>query len=195
MKQLLLIMTSPRCKEFLLLELERLRSRYTNAELEMNDLSAVGSDEKYAMLSKALHNSNDNVANHNRSPLLDRLKLAIIEAIDSDQMPGTSFSVYLSNKLNYNYTYLSNQFSLEHSYSLKHYIIVQKIERAKELLLMDRFTLSEIAWKLQYSSVAHLSNQFKKIAGTSPSCFRMMEREKLTAHPSPLPLLLELSEL
>jgi len=195
MKQLLLIMTSPRCKKFLLLELERLRSRYTNAELEMNDLSAVGSDEKYAMLSKALHNSNDNVANHNRSLLLDRLKLAIIEAIDSDQMPGTNFSVYLSNKLNYNYTYLSNQFSLEHSYSLKRYIIVQKIERAKELLLMDRFTLSEIAWKLQYSSVAHLSNQFKKIAGTSPSFFRMMERKKLTARPSPLPLLLELSEL
>ena len=89
-----------------------------------------------------------------------------------------NFSNYLSEKLNYDYNYLSNLFSEVKGITIEHYIIAHKIERAKELLVYDKLTLTEIAEKLHYSSVAHLSNQFKKVTGLTPSFFKNMTHKK-----------------
>ncbi|MEJ7677385.1 MAG: AraC family transcriptional regulator [Segetibacter sp.] len=102
--------------------------------------------------------------------LFEKIKNVIIEMIHyADELPPTNFSDYLSEKLNYNYTYLSNLFSEIKGITIEHYIIAHKIERAKELLIYEGLTLTEIAYKLHYSSVAHLSNQFKKVTGLTPS--------------------------
>jgi len=166
-------MTSHRCREILLLELEKIGSTYTIAELEKTDLSEIGPAEKYAILNTTLQKFKDETAGGDQCTLVDRMKVLITEAIHSEEICKTKFSAYLSKKLHYNYSYLSNRFSHGNGCTLKQYIIEQKIERAKQLLLRDRHTLSEISWMLHYSSVAHLSNQFKKVAGCTPTHFKM----------------------
>jgi AraC-like DNA-binding protein len=99
----------------------------------------------------------------------------------SDELPRTNFSDYLSKKLGYDYTYLSNLFSEVKGSTIAHYIIAHKIERAKELLIYNELSLTEIADKLHYSSVAHLSNQFKKTTGLTPSFFKKMRHKRLIA--------------
>ena len=90
----------------------------------------------------------------------------------------TNFSDYLAEKLNYNYTYLANLFARVTSTTIERYIIAHKIERVKELLLYEEFNLTEISYKLHYSSVAHLSLQFKKVTGLTPTCFKQRELHK-----------------
>ncbi len=97
-----------------------------------------------------------------------------------DEFPKTKNPDYISGKLNHNYTYLANLFSEATGTTIEHYIIIHKIERAKELIIYDELTLTEIAWKLNYSSVAHLSNQFKKITGLTPSYFKQLKNKRLT---------------
>jgi AraC-like DNA-binding protein len=100
----------------------------------------------------------------------------------SDEPPKANFSDYLSEKLHYDYHYLSNLFSEVKGTTIEHYIISHKIERAKELLIYNKLTLTQIAFKLHYSSVAHLSNQFKKVTGLTPSFFKKMKHKRLIAH-------------
>jgi AraC-like DNA-binding protein len=97
----------------------------------------------------------------------------------SDDLPKVNYSDYISEKLNYDYTYLSNIFSEVKGITIQHYIIMHKIEKVKELLLYDELTLSEISYKLHYSSAAHLSNQFKKITGLSPSFFKQLKQKRI----------------
>ena len=105
--------------------------------------------------------------------LVEKIKTIIIELIhSSNQMLTTRFSTYLSKKLNYDYTYLANTFSEIESRTIESYIISEKIERVKTLLLCNQMTLTEIAYQLNYSSVAHLSFQFKKVTGLTPSQFK-----------------------
>lgn len=114
--------------------------------------------------------------------LIEKIKNIIIEMIHySDEPPVLNFSNYLSEKLNYDYNYLSNLFSEVKGSTIEHYIISHKIERAKELLVYNQLTLTEIAEKLHYSSVAHLSNQFKKVTGLTPSFFKKMKHKRLIA--------------
>jgi AraC-like DNA-binding protein len=96
----------------------------------------------------------------------------------SDELPKINYSEYISKKLGYDYTYLSNVFSEVKGINIQQYLIIHKIERVKELLLYDELTLTEIAYKLQYSSIAHLSNQFKKITGLSPSFYKQLKRKR-----------------
>jgi AraC-like DNA-binding protein len=96
----------------------------------------------------------------------------------SEDEPEVNFSTYLSEKLAYNYTYLSNLFSETQGSTIEQFIILHKIERVKELIIYNELNLTEIAWKLHYSSVAHLSNQFKKITGLTPSFFKSMANKK-----------------
>src|SRR5690606_35882877 len=104
----------------------------------------------------------------------------IIEMIHySDELPIVNYSDYLSEKLGYDYTYLANTFSEVKGSTIQQFIINHKIERAKELLLYEDLSLTEISYKLNYSSVAHLSSQFKKITGLTPSYFKSMKRKKL----------------
>jgi AraC-like DNA-binding protein len=111
--------------------------------------------------------------------LIDKIKSVIIEMIHySEELPKTNYSDYISEKLHYDYTYLSNMFSLVKGITIQHFIIIHKIEKVKELILYDQLNLSEISYKLHYSSVAHLSNQFKKITGLSPSFFKKMRKKR-----------------
>ena len=90
------------------------------------------------------------------------------------------FSCYLSEKLDHDYTYLSNLFSEVQGVTIEQFIIAHKIERIKEMIIYDELTISEIAWKMNYSSVAHLSNQFKKVTGLSPSHFKQLKEKRRT---------------
>ena len=113
--------------------------------------------------------------------LIEKIKNVIIEMIHGDdELPKVNISVYLSEKLKHDYTHLSNIFSETNGITIEHYLILQKIERVKELILYDELNMTEIAWKMHYSSVAHLSNQFKKITGLTPSCFKEMNNGKRT---------------
>jgi YesN/AraC family two-component response regulator len=92
-------------------------------------------------------------------------------------VPKLNLSDYLSEKLNYNYTYLSNIFSENQSITIEHFMIKLKIERVKELLAYNEMNLTEISWKMHYSSVAHLSNQFKKVTGLTPSFYKISNQK------------------
>lgn len=105
-------------------------------------------------------------------------KVAIDYVYKSDEKPNIKFSVLLSKKLNYSYTYLANFFSEVEATTLEQFIISLKIERIKELIILEEFTFSEIAYKLHYSSVAHLSNQFKKITGLTPTHFKELKEKR-----------------
>jgi len=112
--------------------------------------------------------------------LIESIKNVIIEMVHyADDLPKTNFSDYLSKKLGYNYTYLANIFSETQGTTIEHFIIMHKIERVKELIIYDELNLSEIAYKLHYSSVSHLSHQFKKITGLTPTYFKTLKNKKL----------------
>jgi AraC-like DNA-binding protein len=111
-----------------------------------------------------------------RAVLIERVKTVIMEMIHhSDELPKMNYSDFISEKLDYDYTYLSNLFSEVKGITIQQFIIIHKIERVKELLLYDELSLTEISYKLHYSSVAHLSNQFKKVTGLSPSRFKQLK--------------------
>ncbi len=113
-----------------------------------------------------------------KAVLIEKIKNVIIEMIHQDQEKiKINFSDYLSQKLDLNYTYLSNLFSEVHGTTIEHYMISHKIERIKELMIYDELNITEIAWKLNYSSVAHLSNQFKKNTGLTPSQFKSLKNK------------------
>lgn len=111
--------------------------------------------------------------------LIEKIKDAILEMIEySDGSPVLSYSVHLGVKLNHNYTYLANIFSEVNGISIQQYIINSKIDKVKELLLYGDISLSKISFQLHYSSVAHLSGQFKKNTGLSPSHYKLITRKR-----------------
>ena len=114
-----------------------------------------------------------------KSILIDRIKNVIIEMIHySEEIPKVNYSEYISEKLGYDYTYLSNLFSEVKGITIQHFIIKHKIEKVKELILYDELNLTEIAFRLHYSSVAHLSNQFKKVTGHTPSYYKKLGKKR-----------------
>ncbi|WP_407427989.1 helix-turn-helix domain-containing protein [Arcticibacter sp.] len=111
-----------------------------------------------------------------KSILIEKIKNVVVELVHyTDDSLKTNFSTHLSEKLEYDYTYLANLFSEVEGITIEHFVIIHKIERVKELLVYDELSLKEISYKLHYSSVAHLSNQFKKITGLTPSHFRKLK--------------------
>jgi len=160
-------------------ELDNLGLHYEAVELgevriRENITSAQRDQLKAALLKSGLELMDDK-----KAILIERIKNVIVEMIHyEDESPKTNFSDYLSKKLNYDYTYLSNIFSEVTGITIEHFIIAHKIERVKELLLYDELTLSEISYRLNYSSVAHLSNQFKKVTGLTPTYFRSLKYKK-----------------
>ncbi|MFC4870829.1 helix-turn-helix domain-containing protein [Negadavirga shengliensis] len=168
------------CKKIIEQELLGLGIKYTfigNGELELRGevLPEVLED-----LNKRLVEYGINIINNQRDSLIQKIKETIIEMIYSESgPPNEKTSEYLSKRLHFSYGYLSNLFSEVTWTTIENFIILQKIERAKELLISGNYTLTEIAYKLDYSSVAHLSNQFKKTTGLTPSSFRrIIERRK-----------------
>jgi AraC-like DNA-binding protein len=143
------------------------------------------SEEVRGKLQLALLRSGLELLEDRKSILIEKIKNIIVEMIHySEEAPTTNFSDFLSSKLNYDYNYLSNLFSEVKGTTIGHFIVAHKIERAKELLVYDELTLTEIAEKLHYSSVAHLSNQFKKVTGLTPSFFKQMKNKRMNTHES-----------
>jgi len=174
-------MVSIRCKLVVKAELEKLGIQYSSVELGEVELPQSISPEKLNNLDIALKKSGLELMDDKKSILIEKIKKVIVEMIhyndDEDELK-VNFSDYLTEKLNYNYTYLANLFSEVQGTTIEHFIIQHKIEKVKELLVYNELTLTEIAWKLRYSSVAHLSNQFKKVTGLSPSHFKKLKKKR-----------------
>ncbi len=114
-----------------------------------------------------------------KAVLIERIKNVIVEMVHYDgELPRVNFSSFLSSKLGYDYTYLANLFSEVQGTTIEQFIISHKVERIKELIIYDELNITEIAWKMNYSSVAHLSNQFKKATGLSPSHFKKLKDKR-----------------
>lgn len=141
----------------------------------MEDLSAAQLNQ----LKIALLNTGFELMDDKRAVLIERIKNTIIEMVHySNELIKTNFSNYLSEKLNHDYTYMSNLFSEVQGTTIEQFIISHKIERIKELIIYGELNITEIAWKMNYSSVAHLSNQFKKMTGLTPSHFKQLKEKR-----------------
>ena len=183
MKLLIKNMVSLRCKMIVKSELEKLLVHFTTVELGEVEIRGKLGARKQKQLKNALRKYGLELMEDKKSILIEKIKNIIVEMIHySDEPPKANFSDYVSEKLHYDYHYLSNLFSEVKGTTIEHYIISHKIERAKELLIYNELTLTEIAFKLHYSSVAHLSNQFKKVTGLTPSFFKNMKHKRLIAH-------------
>ena len=168
-------MESERCKIIVKNELDKLGLHYKAVELGKVELKENLSGAKLQLIDSALKNAGLEIIYSRENLLVNKIKDAIHQLIYlSDDLPKPNFSEYISNKINYDYTYLSNLFSGIQGITVEKYIIAQKIERVKELLVYSKLSLNDIAFKLRYSSVSHLSNQFKKVTGLTPTFFRQL---------------------
>lgn len=162
-----------RCKLVVKDVLEKLGLRYSNLVLGEVDIIDSFSNEQFEEIDKSLKKFGLELIADKRAMLIEKIKNIIIEQIHySEEELNINFSDFISEQLQYDYKYLSNLFSEVHGTTIEHFIIHQKIERVKELLVYNELNLSEIAWKLHYSSVQHLSFQFKKVTGLTSTFFK-----------------------
>lgn len=179
MKLYVKYMVSLRCKMKVQDELASMGLKAINIDLGVVELAEELTTDQRKQLEENLLKSGLQLLDDSKSILIERIKNVITEMIHySDEIPSVNYSDYLSKKLQYDYTYLSNTFSEVKGITIQQFIILNKIERVKELLLYNEMNLTEISYKLHYSSVAHLSNQFKKITGLTPSFFKKMKRAR-----------------
>jgi AraC-like DNA-binding protein len=177
MKLYIKYMVSLRCKMVVRNELERLGLAYDSIDLGVvelkEDITPIQRDE----FRRNLLRSGLELLDDKKSILIERIKCLVIEMVHySDELPATNYSDYVSDKLQYDYTYLANLFSEVKGITIQQYIIINKIEKVKELLLYDELSVKDIAYKLHYSSAAHLSTQFKKSTGHTPSFFKKLKK-------------------
>jgi len=170
-----------RCKMVVKAELEKLGLHYIVVELGEAEIMESISEEQHDQFKEALLKSGLELLDDKKSVLIQKIKNVIIELIHYSEEPlAINFSDHLSQKLNHNYTYLANLFSEVQGTTIEKFIIAHKIERVKELLVYNELTLTEIAYLMHYSSVAHLSAQFKKVTGLTPSHFKQLREKRLT---------------
>jgi len=172
-------MVSNRCKMAVKEELKKMGLHFVVVELGevdiMEDLSKSQRDE----LNEGLRQSGLELMDNKRAVLIEKINIVITEMIHhSEEIPKVNYSDYIAEKVGYDYTYLSNIFSEVKGITIQQFIIMHKIERVKELLLYEELNLTEISYKMHYSSVAHLSNQFKKVTGLTPSAFKQLKDRK-----------------
>ena len=166
-------MVSLRCKMMVKQELEKLNLKIISVDLGVIEIAGEISTHVRQSLKENLYRSGLELLDDAKSILIEKIKSVIVEMVHySPELPKVNYSEYISQKLNYDYTYLSNMFSEVKGTTIQQYIIDHKIEKVKELLLYDELSLTEIAYRLHYSSVAHLSNQFKKLTGLTPSYYK-----------------------
>ncbi|PTX43007.1 AraC-like DNA-binding protein [Christiangramia gaetbulicola] len=170
-------MVSLRCKMVVKEELNKLGLNNIKVDLGMVEIiEEITSAQKKELKKKLLHYGLE-LLDNKRNILIEKIKSVVVEMIHhSRELPKINFSDHLSNELGYDCTYLSNIFSEVKGITLQQFIIIHKIERVKELLLYNELSLTEISYLLNYSSVAHLSNQFKKITGLTPSYFKKIKK-------------------
>jgi len=175
MKIYIKYMVSLRCKMLVIAELEKLGLMHGEVELGEVEIRDNLSDSDRLALKAALLCSGLELMDDKRAILVERIKQVVIEMVHyADEQLKVNFSEHLSQKLQLDYTYLANLFSEVKGVTIEQFIIAHRIERVKELMLYDELNLTEIACKLNFSSAAHLSNQFKKVTGLSPSFFKRM---------------------
>ena len=176
MKLFIKYMVSTRCKMVVKEELKKLGLHFVVVDLGEVDIMETINPEQRVELKTALLSSGLELMDDKRAMLIEKIKNAIVEMVHySDEQIKTNFSDFLSKKLNHDYTYLANLFSEVQGTTIEQFIINHKIERIKELIIYGELNITEIAWKMNYSSVAHLSNQFKKNTGLTPSHFKKMK--------------------
>jgi AraC-like DNA-binding protein len=172
-------MVSNRCKMMVRAELDKLCILYGNIDLGEIEIKQVLSQEELTSLGNALLRSGLELMDNKKSILIERIKNVVIELVHyTADFPSIRKSDYISQKLQYDYTYLANIFSESLGMTIEHFIILHKIERVKELLMYDEKSLTQIAFMLNYSSVSHLSSQFKKVTGLTPTFFKNMRYKK-----------------
>ncbi|SEF71365.1 helix-turn-helix domain-containing protein [Flavobacterium urumqiense] len=166
-------MVCNRCNIVVKSEIEKIGLHAVSVQLgEVELLEDFKNDEK-EILSKRLHALGFELLENKIAVTIERIKNLIVDLVHhQDNELKTNLSHYLAQQLGQDYNALSNLFSEVEGKTIEHYFITQKIERVKELLLYDEFTLSEIAIQLKYNDVAHLSNQFKKVTGSTPTYFK-----------------------
>ncbi len=173
-------MVCKRCIKAVKDEFTRIDLSVEKIELGKVRISSDLSKEKIEEVRKVLSDNGFELINDKKSKLIDRIKTLIIEKVHYSEngFEALNSSAYISKELGYDYSYLSNLFSSVEGITIEKYIINQKIEKVKELLVYDELSLSEISYQLGYSSVQHLSNQFKKITGLTPSHFKKLKENK-----------------
>jgi len=173
-------MVSMRCKMMVRSELDRLGLHYAKIDLGEVELLENITEMQLNQLKFNLLKSGLELMDDQKSILIEQIKNTIIKLVHySEGLTGINFSEYLSTTLKHDYSYLSSLFSDVTGITIEHFIINNKIERVKELLIYDELSLTDISYKLNYSSVSHLSNQFKKVTGLSPTFFKSLKSKNL----------------
>jgi AraC-like DNA-binding protein len=172
-------MVSARCKMAVKAILKDMGLHFVVVDLGEIDIMEDITVEQRERMKTALMASGLELMEDKKAMLIEKIKNVIIEMIHhSDEVVKINFSNFLSEKLNYDYTYMANLFSEVQGTTIEQYIISNKVERIKELIIYGELNITEIAWKMNYSSVAHLSNQFKKVTGLSPSHFKQLKDKR-----------------
>ncbi|UPT69167.1 MAG: AraC family transcriptional regulator [Sphingobacteriales bacterium JAD_PAG50586_3] len=160
-------------------EFQKLGLNPLTVELGEVELAEAPTKEELEALRGMLQPFGFSLIDNKKSQIIERIKSLIINVVHYQPSPlKTNLSDYLSSELHLDYTYISNLFATVEGTTIEHYYITQRIERVKELLIYDEMTLSEIAYNLNYSSVAYLSNQFKKVTGFTPTYFKQLKENK-----------------
>ncbi len=172
-------MVSARCKMAVKEELKKLGLHFMVVDLGEVEIMENITPEQRQELKTALSNTGLELMDDKRAVLIEKVKNVIIQMVHhSNEIIKVNFSDYLSEKLSHDYTYLANLFSEVQGTTIEQFLISHKIERIKELIIYGELNITEIAWKMNYSSVAHLSNQFKKMTGLSPSHFKNLKDKR-----------------
>lgn len=167
------------CKNILADKLEHLGIKYKTIAFGEIEIFEKLSDKKIKEFQTELMSSGIYVVENQKSILVEKIKETLIEIVRSEEPINVKASVYLTEKLKHSYGYLSNLFSEVTYSSIENFLMLQKVEHAKNLILRENLTLTEVAFKLNYSSVAHLSTQFKNVTGITPSQFqRIIQRRR-----------------
>lgn len=179
MKLYVKYMVSLRCKMVLKEELDKLGLSYCAIQLGEVEIKEPITTQQKELLNMGLTKFGLELMNDKKAILIEKIKALVVETIHYSDYPiKTNFSYFLSQKLDYDYNYLASIFSENRGITLEQFIINHKIERVKELLLYDEFNLTEISYMMAYSSVSHLSNQFKKVTGLTPTFFKELKEHK-----------------
>ncbi len=168
-----------RCQMIVKAELEKLGLHYIDVKIGEAEIYEDVSKEKLDHLDTALKKSGLLIMDNNKSILVEKIKNAIIELVHyTEDQIKVNLSDFLSDKLGYDYTYLANLFTEVKGINIEKFYLTHKIEKVKELIVYDELNLTEIAYKMHYSSVSHLSNQFKKITGLTPTHFKKLKDKR-----------------
>ncbi len=172
-------MVSLRCKMLVKEALKNLGLHFIVVDLGVVEIMENISDEQREKLKADLSESGLELMDNKRAILIEKIKNVIVELVHyAEELPKTNFSDFISKKLDHDYTYLANLFSEVQGTTIEQFIISHKIERIKELIIYGELNVTEIANKMNYSSVAHLSTQFKKMTGLTPSHFKALKDKR-----------------